>query len=127
MHKTLAPGVTLLTEITQMAQVERKGCVSKSECACTPARGDGSLDWDISAGSEPAELTEDNSTEFSETGGDHSDSCPELRSKLSPLHSYPRKSTLEQAWVPLPADLQLQHRHSQTDSKAVARGTELDL
>lgn len=82
-----------------MAQLQRKGCVSKPVSAYTTARGDSSLDQDISSRSQPgtsaAESSEDNSTKFSVIALQSVDvylgSCPVLRSKLPSLHSYTRK------------------------------------
>lgn len=127
MHQTPAPGVTLLTEIT------RHRCRGKVvfPSLCVPAlQPEVMAAWPGTSLPEPSLVQSSLRTKAQnpvKQGGDHSGSCPELRSKLSPLHSYPRKSTTEQAQVPLHSDLQLQLRRSQRGSKAVGRRAELHL
>lgn len=94
MHKPPAPGVTLLTEITQH---KCRGKVVFPRL-CVPAlQPEVMAAW---AGTSPPELSLVLSLQSSlkaktqnslKEGGDYSGNCPELRSKLSPLHSYPRK------------------------------------
>lgn len=78
-----------------MARPQRKGHVSKPVSVSTTARGNGSLDQDVSSISQPgtsaAKSSKDNGTKCLQTVDAYLGNCPILWSKPLFPHSYPRK------------------------------------